>query len=139
MTIPFAMLSSYSTPFEFQHAFNLARAYLSPKHCSSLALTSSGKSEHWKPLGGPDSPTSPTHLMSTYHPRLRALRRTLHHLQRPFNRIRLLHLGSPSSSLCAANSATRSPRLPSSPPHHVPPYPVRPRPPPPPPRPYSPR
>ena len=33
MTVPFAMLSSYSTPFEFQHTFNLAgptRLFVSP-------------------------------------------------------------------------------------------------------------
>ncbi|KAF8553033.1 acetyl-CoA synthetase-like protein [Imleria badia] len=42
MTVPFAMLSCYSTPFEFQHAFNLAgptRLFVSPT-LLPLALTS---------------------------------------------------------------------------------------------------
>ena len=42
MTVPFAMLSSYSTPFEFQHAFKLAsptRLFVTPT-LHSLALTS---------------------------------------------------------------------------------------------------
>ena len=42
MTVPFAMLSSYSTPFEFQHTFKLAsptRLFVTPT-LLPLALTS---------------------------------------------------------------------------------------------------
>ena len=42
MTVPFAMFSSYSTPFEFQHTFNLAgptRLFVTPT-LLPLALTS---------------------------------------------------------------------------------------------------
>ena len=42
MTVPFAIFSSYSTPFEFQHAFNLAgptRLFVTPA-LLPLALTS---------------------------------------------------------------------------------------------------
>ncbi|KAF8546356.1 hypothetical protein OG21DRAFT_1144539 [Imleria badia] len=44
---------------------------------------------------------------------------------------------APTSSVCAANSGPRCPRLPSSPLHHIPPSPARPRPLPPHPRPSA--